>query len=143
MVQIRRATLNDLENIVFLDSEVIGSKEREVELRKSIEENRCFLGQIEDQIAGFLVYHKYFFGQLFIDLVIVRPTLQRQGIAKALMEYVESVCLTNKIFSSTNKSNKKMQKVFNSLNYVRSGYIDNLDEGDEEIVFFKKISNYP
>lgn len=142
MIQVRMATLNDLENMVYIDSEVIGNKEREVELRESIEKNRCFVGQIEDQIAGFLIYHNYFFGHLFIDLVIVRPTLQRQGIAKTLMEYVENICLTNKIFSSTNESNEKMQKVFNSLNYVRSGYIDNLDDGDKEIVFFKKISNY-
>lgn len=142
MIQVRMATLNDLENLVYIDSEVIGNKEREVELRESIEENRCFLGQMENQIAGFIVYHNYFFGHLFIDLVIVRPKLQRQGIAKTLMEYVENICLTNKIFSSTNKSNEKMQKVFDSLNYVRSGYIDNLDDGDKEIVFFKKISNY-
>ncbi|AJI25681.1 GNAT family N-acetyltransferase (plasmid) [Priestia megaterium] len=142
MVQIRMATLNDLEKLVYIDSEVIGNREREAKLRESIKENRCFLGQIEDQIAGFLVYHKYFFGHLFIDLVIVRPTLQRHGIAKTLMKYVENVCPTNKIFSSTNKSNKKMQKVFNSLNYVRSGCIDNLDDEDMEIVFFKKVSNY-
>ncbi|MFP7733309.1 hypothetical protein ACLHDF_07760 [Priestia aryabhattai] len=55
------ATLNDLEKLVSSDSEVIGHTKREVELREPIEENRCFLGQIEGRIAGFLVYHKYFF----------------------------------------------------------------------------------
>ncbi|NGY85155.1 GNAT family N-acetyltransferase (plasmid) [Bacillus megaterium] len=98
-----------------------------------------FLGQIEDQIAGFLVYHKYFFGHLFIDLVIVRPTLQRHGIAKTLMKYVENVCPTNKIFHQQINQIKKMQKVFNSLNYVRSGCIDNLDDEDMEIVFLRRL----
>ena len=141
MVQVRIATLNDLEDVIYIDSEVIGNRSREVELRKSIEENRCFVGQMNDQISGFLVYHKHFFSHIFIDLVIVRPTVRRQGVAKTLMKHVENICSTDKIFSSTNKSNEKMQQVFCSLNYVNSGYIDNLDDGDPEIVFFKKLNN--
>ncbi|MGG0730220.1 GNAT family N-acetyltransferase [Bacillus paramycoides] len=141
MVQVRIATLNDLEDVISIDSEVIGNRSREVELRKSIEENRCFVGQIDDQISGFLVYHKHFFNHIFIDLVIVRPTVRRQGVAKTLMKHVENIFSVDKIFSSTNKSNEKMQQVFCSLNYVNSGYIDNLDAGDPEIIFFKKFNN--
>jgi hypothetical protein len=55
------APLNNLEKLVCSDSEVIGHTKREAELRESIGENRCFLGQIEDRIAGFLLYYKYFF----------------------------------------------------------------------------------
>ncbi|KEK20758.1 hypothetical protein BAGA_29680 [Bacillus gaemokensis] len=58
------------------------------------------------------------------------------------MKHVENIFSADKIFSSTNKSNEKMQQVFYSLNYINSGYIDNLDDGDPEIIFFKKFNNF-
>ncbi|MDG4656311.1 GNAT family N-acetyltransferase [Ectobacillus antri] len=97
------------------------------------------MAQVENQNAGFLIYHTYFFEQLFIDLLIVHPALRRKGVVKALIEYVENNCTSKKIFSSTNKSNESMQHVFDALHYKQSGYIDNLDEGDPEIVFYKEI----
>ncbi|MEH7515918.1 GNAT family N-acetyltransferase, partial [Gottfriedia acidiceleris] len=74
----------------------------------------------------------------FIDLIIVSPNMRRLGIAKNLMKYVE-VFSEKKLFSSTNKSNIQMQKVFQSLGYIESGFIDNLDEEDPEIIYVKLI----
>ncbi|PGM65339.1 hypothetical protein CN947_04830 [Bacillus cereus] len=45
---------------------------------------------------------------------------------------------TQKIFSSTNKSNENMQKVFQANGFIRSGMIENLDEGDPEFIFYTK-----
>jgi GNAT superfamily N-acetyltransferase len=138
MIQIRKAIRDDLESLVHIDFEVIG-RSRDQKLLDAIKEDRCILAQVENQNAGFLIYHTYFFEQLFIDLLIVHPALRRKGVAKALIEYVENNCTSKKIFSSTNKSNESMQHVFDALHYKQSGYIDNLDEGDPEIVFYKEI----
>lgn len=134
---IRPATLNDLEVIICIDEEVIGNKSREVEIRESINNKNCLVGCIDDEIYGFLVYHEHFFGNLFIELVIVSPRNRRSGIAKELMKYVEENCQSNKLFSSTNQSNEPMHEVFKSLGYVESGYIDNLDEEDPEIIYVR------
>lgn len=47
---------------------------------------------------------------------------------------------TSKVFSSTNQSNKRMQQLFHNLGFVKSGVIDNLDEGDPEIIYMKQAS---
>ncbi|WP_088072455.1 GNAT family N-acetyltransferase [Gottfriedia luciferensis] len=138
-MEIKQAVINDIKQIVDLDSFVIGRRVRENQIRKSIQENRCIVCEINNEIVGFLIYHHYFYGHLFIDLIIVNPRLRRIGIAKKLIEYVENFN-ENKIFSSTNKSNMPMQKVFHSLGYLESGIIDNLDEGDPEIIFVKLLT---
>ncbi|KQL32736.1 hypothetical protein AN960_22410 [Bacillus sp. FJAT-25509] len=137
-MEIRNADLNDCESVVILDSQIIGSRMRENQITLSIEENRCIVCELNGSIVGFMIYHKFFFGHLFIDLIIVSPNMRRIGIAKNLMKYVE-VFSEKKLFSSTNKSNIQMQKVFQSLGYIESGLIDNLDEGDPEIIYVKLI----
>jgi hypothetical protein len=32
-----------------------------------------------------------------------------------------------------------MQAVYESLGFVRSGFVENLDEGDPEIIYFKRL----
>lgn len=44
---------------------------------------------------------------------------------------------TAKLFTSTNESNVAMQRLCDRLGYVRSGFIENLDERDPEVVYFK------
>jgi hypothetical protein len=56
-----------------------------------------------------------------------------------LLQYMESVCQTPKLFTSTNLSNLPMQSLLAKLNYVLSGVIHNLDESDPEIVYFKRL----
>ncbi len=135
---IRNAVKNDCESIVILDSQIIESRIREHQIKRSIEENRCIVCEMNKRIVGFMIYHKFFFGHLFIDLIIVSPESRRLGIAKNLMKYVE-VFSEKKLFSSTNKSNISMQKVFQALGYIESGFIENLDEGDPEIIYVKLI----
>ncbi|WP_407652093.1 hypothetical protein [Aquibacillus koreensis] len=79
-----------------------------------------------------------FFDCSFISLVIVSLTARRKGIASALIDRFTQKSSTDKIFSSTNLSNKPMQNVFLSNGFVHSGFVDNLDKGDPEIIFFKR-----
>ncbi|WP_231558656.1 GNAT family N-acetyltransferase [Brevibacillus thermoruber] len=63
---------------------------------------------------------------------------QRKGIGEALLLYLEAVCPTEKLFISTNLSNKQMQRLCRRLGYMPSGMIDNLDPGDPEVFSCKK-----
>ncbi|MEH6940029.1 GNAT family N-acetyltransferase [Bacillus sp. JJ664] len=136
-MEIRPATLLDLKEIMYIEEEVIKSNCREAEIRKSIIQNRCIVSCVDEMISGFLIYHQHFFGQFFVELVIVSPRKRRNGVAKSLLRYIEENCQTSKIFSSTNQSNQPMQEVFKTLDYVESGVIHNLDEDDPEIIYVR------
>ncbi len=69
--------------------------------------------------------------------MIVKPTERRKGIATSLLAYYVERASTQKVFSSTNQSNTTMQKVFATAGFIRSGYVENLDEDDPEIIYFK------
>ena len=71
--------------------------------------------------------------------VVVRPERRRRGVASALIRAVEAASPTPKLFTSTNRSNTAMQAVCASLGFVPSGVIDNLDDGDPELVYFKRV----
>jgi hypothetical protein len=55
------------------------------------------------------------------------------------MAAIEATCKEQKVFTSTNESNKAMQALLSQLNYKRSGIIENLDEGDPELIYFKEL----
>jgi ribosomal protein S18 acetylase RimI-like enzyme len=131
------AQLIDLDAIVKIDEEVIGNNSRCEYIRRAIEEKRCIVANDKNLIVGFLIFDTHFFDCSFISLIIVRPTERRKGYATSLIEYFINISPTKKIFSSTNKSNQKMQKVFKANGFIQSGFIENLDEGDPEIIYFK------
>ena len=139
MMNIGKASSNDLDDISEIDFKIIGRYSRRVYLAKSIESDSCLIAKLDGVTVGFAVCETSFFGHCFISLVLVDPQNRRQGIARGLIQHIELLCPTEKLFTSTNESNKVMQHVCESLGFVRSGMIENLDEGDPEIVFFKRV----
>ena len=136
MESLVKSQLNDLDEIVNIDREVIGSDRRRNYIKKAIEEERCVAIKNDFSLVGFLIFDIHFFDCSFISLIIVKPTERRKGYAKSLMKYFISISPTKKIFSSTNQSNKRMQEVFEANGFIQSGFVENLDEGDPEIIYF-------
>lgn len=137
MESLVKSQLIDLDEIVNIDREVIGNESRRKYIIKAIEEERCIALKNEFSLVGFLIFDTHFFDCSFISLIIVKPTERRKGFATSLMQYFISISPTKKIFSSTNKSNKQMQEVFKANGFIQSGVVENLDEGDPEIIYFK------
>ncbi|WP_420490312.1 GNAT family N-acetyltransferase [Neobacillus drentensis] len=129
--------LNNLDDLVDIDREVIGNDSRREYIKKAIEEERCIVVKKENSIVGFLIFDTHFFDCSFISLIIVKQTERRKGYATSLIEHFVYISPTKKIFSSTNQSNKRMQEVFKANGFTQSGYIENLDEGDPELIYFK------
>ena len=50
-----------------------------------------------------------------------------------------SLCRTPKLFTSINLSNLGMQSLLAKSGYELSGVIHNLDEGDPELVYLKRL----
>ena len=72
-------------------------------------------------------------------MLYVARDYRRRGVGSALLEQVERLCKTQKLFTSTNLSNSSMQALLSRRGYVHSGVIHNLDEGDPEVVYFKRL----
>jgi GNAT superfamily N-acetyltransferase len=136
---VTKATISDLSKLSKIDGMVIGSEIRKPKIEQYILNVQCVVASINSEPVGFACYDSTFFECCFIQLVIVNPNFRRLGIAGALMRYIEEHSPTPKLFTSTNESNTIMQQVCLSLDFVRSGIIENLDDGDPEWVFFKQV----
>ena len=137
-MEIRQANEHDLKNIVEIDQNMIGSDRRKEEINQAIKEERCLIISTGNELSGFLIYHIHFFECCFISLIMINPAHQREGLASALLTHMTLVSPTEKLFSSTNESNESMKKVFEKNGFNKSGFIENLDEGDPEIIYFIK-----
>lgn len=135
MIVIEKATEDDFEDICALDY----NPSRRNFLANAIKAGPCLIARIGDVLVGFAMLDQSFYAQNFISLVIVHPDYRRRGAATTLIRHIESLCPTEKLFTSTNLSNIPMQRLCESLGFVRSGYIENLDPGDPELIYFKRL----
>lgn len=78
-----------------------------------------------------------FFAQWFIESLIVHPDHRRCGVATQLIRHCETLCPTEKLFTSTNESNAPMQRVMDALGYTRCGMVEHLDDSDPELIYVK------
>lgn len=100
---------------------------------------RCIAAFDKGVAIGFAIFNRTFYGRNFVRLIFVHPKQRRRGVASRLLGRVESACTGSDLFISTNRSNVSMRRLLKKMGYRRSGYIENLDEGDPEIVYFKRL----
>lgn len=134
---IRQAGIEDHEAICAIDSVAATSVKRRNQIRNWLETAHCCVVEVNGRVAGYGVLTQYFHGHPFIELIMVDPQFRRQGLGAAIIRHFRSTLTQPKLFSSTNLSNKPMQDLFAKLGFRASGYIENLDEGDPEIIFYR------
>ena len=142
--KIRLAKQGDIEEIVKFDhvARIRSRQDRRDFIKRSVLNKKCYVAVIEGKPVGYTVlqYDFWDFGGGFISILLVHEDFRRRGIGSELVEYVEGICKKEKLFTSTNQSNKAMQSLLEKLKYKKSGIIHNLDPGDPELIYFKKIT---
>ncbi len=136
-MNVRHAALSDIAAVTALDKREMGSDKRAQRIKAAISEGRCRVAEAEGRIIGFAVLNRDFFDQPFIALLMVDRDYRRQGAGTALLHGCKAHA-PGKLFTSTNQSNRAMQGLLEKAKFVRCGYIDGLDEGDRELVYYTK-----
>ncbi len=140
MVIIERATSQDFEHICALDETVRGRPARRALIGGALAQARCAVARADGIVRGFAILAHGFFGHGFVELIVVHPDFRRRGLATALMRAAELDAPTEKLFTSANQSNQAARRLFEKLGFVRSGMVENLDEDDPEIIYFKRLA---
>jgi GNAT superfamily N-acetyltransferase len=137
--EIRRATADDIGGILRLDHLAArGDRERAEYLRRRLELGECLVHLDQGAVTGFAVLRPaHFFGRDFIDLLMAEPAHRRSGVGRALIRTALAVAGTEQVFTSTNTSNQPMRSLLRAEDWLFSGELDGLDEGDPELVFYK------
>lgn len=138
--EISPATEQDLTALIALDTVAAQEPQRCEAISRWIEQKICFVLRREGKIAGYGVLHYHFFGCGFIELLMVDPALRGQGVGSALLAALQQQCRTEKLFTSVNTSNTGMQALLLRQGFVLSGQVDNLDDGDPELFYFRRLS---
>ncbi|NHZ62114.1 GNAT family N-acetyltransferase [Massilia genomosp. 1] len=141
MVAIRAATAADYELLVALDTVASCEPARCAQIRQWIDTGCCYVAQTGESVGAYGVLGYHFFGNGFIEMVMVGEGFRRQGLGMALVRDFQARCTTPKLFASTNLSNQRMQELLKSAGFRTSGLIDNLDDNDPEIVFFSRAGH--
>jgi len=134
---VRLAEESDLDALFGLDAIARREPERRLFIADSVHAGQCWVAHDASELLGYGVLNHSFFGQAFIPLAVVKDSARRRGVGAAILSALESQCQAAKLFTSTNASNEPMRRLLDKLGFVASGQIDNLDEGDPELVFVK------
>ena len=137
--EIRLASQPDARGIIGLDDLAAATPARREFIERSIDAGRCFVAVRGGRAMAYGVLEDTFFGNSLVSMLYVAEGVRRRGIGAALMGHMEGACRTPKLFVTTNQSNAPMRSLLTRLGFEPSGLIENLDEGDPELVFYKRL----
>src|SRR3954470_10957398 len=138
-LEIRQGEARDAAGLIAFDHVARTDPRREQFVRRSIAAGACFVAASGGALVGYAVLEHGFFGNGLIAMLYTKPDARRRGVGSALVARCEAACPTPKLFTSTNLSNTPMQALLAKRGYKLTGFIDNLDEGDPELVFIKRL----
>jgi GNAT superfamily N-acetyltransferase len=138
---IRLAVENDIDEIFSFEHIAQQSNSRQTFIRHSVADRNCYIASYE-QIVGYAVLEYSFYEMGFVSMLYVNEDWQRQGVGTKLLKHLESICRTDRLFTSTNLSNIRMQTLLAKLGYKLSGVIHDLDEDDPELVYVRYLREY-
>ncbi|MBE9102610.1 GNAT family N-acetyltransferase [Vacuolonema iberomarrocanum] len=138
-MELRIATITDADVIVAFDHVATSEPARVEFIHDQINSSACYVAVIDANVVAYAVLNYKFYDNGWIEMLYVHPQFRRQGIGSALIRHLIDQCRTPKLFTSTNQSNLPMQLLLTTLEFDRSGFIENLDEGDPELVYFKRL----
>lgn len=141
IISLKKATPDDKALVVYFDYRLDKIEhvelKREEKIAKSILNEECFLILEDNKPVGFVIFDYRFFDLGWIELIVLDEKYRGKGIGGQAINLICNQSRTNKIFTSTNSSNKQMQRTLDKAGFSFSGELKGLDEGNPEFFYFK------
>lgn len=136
MISIRPAGRADITALIAIDPLSLTEPTRRESIAHWAAGGQCHLALRLEKPIGYVALTRDFFHQPFIEMLIVAEADRRSGVGIALIEHCKGlVAVGEKLWSSTNRSNTPMRALFAKAGFIESGIVENLDEGDPELIF--------
>ncbi len=140
-IYIRLANQSDCGALISLDTVVSHDQQRVIQIKNWVNNQYCYLLELDGEIVAYAVIHYHFFNCGFIEMLMVAESARKNGLGLILIEHIKTICASPKLFTSTNKSNQGMQHLLKVAAFTPSGYVENLDENDTELIYFWEKNN--
>ena len=105
MISIRPAVEHDVEALCALDLIAHQENERREFIRREVASGNCFVAAENETVIGYGVLNYTFYHNGCIDMLYIHSDYRHRGAGAALLQHMESLCKTPKLFTSTNLSN--------------------------------------
>ncbi len=136
---LRLATEGDLELLAVLDEMARVDPDRRAQLARASQDGQLWVLCADGAVVGYGQLSDRFFQRPFIELVWVAEAQRGLGYGARIIAHLESVCGRSRLFTSTNRSNGHMLHVLAKLGYRQCGIVHDLDPGDPELIFSKRL----
>ena len=136
-ISVVTATESDLDAVLEIERDGRPEGGQVDFVASAITGGRCLVARDGATVTGFAILDRSLFGQPFMSLLKVRPADRRRGIGTALVQEAITATEGDRLFSSTNASNTAMRMLLGRLGFVSSGFIENLDPGDPELIYLR------
>ena len=139
-ISLQKATIKDKALVVDFDYKL--NKVEHIELKRAekitraILNKECFIILANNVAIGFILFDYRFFDQGWIELMIIDKKYRGRGLGVKALELICKHCKKNKVFTSTNSSNIRMQKALTKASFSFAGEIIGLDDGDLELFYY-------
>ena len=140
---VRTAGTADLAGIRFVDPLMRADPDRAHLIQAAVTAGECVVAVDGEEVLGFGMLNYTFFHQGFVPLLVVGMGSRGLGVGKRLLSELERRCTKAKLYISANRSNMPAQCLFEACGFIASGHIENLDLGDDELLFFKRVQSGP
>jgi len=142
MSSIRDATSADTSRVMDLDAvAAAGDGARQAAIEHWIADGSMRVAVAADEIVGYCVTERAFFGHWFVVMLMVAEAARSQGVGAELLLDVQRERAAAKLFTSTNLSNQPMQRVLARLGWRSAGIVYGLDEGDPELFYLARMQS--
>jgi GNAT superfamily N-acetyltransferase len=137
--KIRLSRPTDARALKSADSVVPVDRTRAGFIDEWLREDTVVVAELDGRMVGYGVLNHGFFHRSQVEMLMVHQEYRGRRIGGQLLKALERLCDTSKLFVTTNLSNHGMQRLLTRMGYAGCGCIDELDPGDPELVFVKKV----
>ena len=129
-IKIQIARVSDITSIIEFD-EFAGDRVREIEA------GTCFVAFKKEQIVAYVSYEpRGLLGQPLLTFLCVRKEFRRQGIALAMVKFVQDRLNTTMLLSSTEDWCVGTQSIFERLGWKKLGEIAGVNKDGSSEWFY-------